>query len=178
MMVASKLEKTTRQSMKLKTLSFIAGAIALGLTAIPFAVEAQTASSSPLLIAQAKGRGPWQKLNLTDAQKSQLKQIRESTRAQIDQVLTAEQKAQLEKLKAERQAQRGQGQRPQQRGERGKKGFAALNLSEDQKAQIKKIMESSKQQTQAVFTPEQLEQMKQFRENSRARRQQQKGPGV
>lgn len=173
MMVASKSEKTTRQSMKLKTLSFIAGAIAIGLTAIPFAVQAQTAFSSPLLIAQAPpNKGPWQKLNLTDAQKNQLKQIRESTRAQIDEVLTAEQKAQMEKFKAERQAQRGQGQRPQQRGERGKKGFAALNLSEDQKAQIKKIMESSKAQTQAVFTPEQREQMKQFRENARARRQQ------
>ncbi|MBD2388490.1 Spy/CpxP family protein refolding chaperone [Cylindrospermum sp. FACHB-282] len=158
--------------MKLKTLSFIAGAFALGLTAIPFAVEAQTASSSPLLVAQATEKGPWQKLNLTDAQKSKLQAIRQSTRAQIDQILTPEQKAQMEKLKAEYQGQRGQGQRPQQRGEGGKKGFAALNLSEAQKAQIKKIMESSKQQTEAVFTPEQLQQMKQFRENARGRRQQ------
>jgi len=47
------------------------------------------------------------KLNLTDAQKEQIKQIQEETRQKIDAVLTADQKAQLEKFKAERHGHEG-----------------------------------------------------------------------
>ncbi|BAZ33118.1 hypothetical protein NIES4074_56280 [Cylindrospermum sp. NIES-4074] len=175
MMVASQQAKTLGNLMKLKALSFIAGAVALTLTAIPFAVQAQTAFSSPLLVAQATKKGSWPKLNLTDAQKNQIKEIRRSTRTQIEAVLTPEQR---EKLKAEYEARRGQrqqGQRPRQEGQGRRQPFASLNLTEGQKAEIKKIMESSKQQIQAVYTPEQREQLKQFRENARARRQQRQG---
>ena len=49
-----------------------------------------------------------------------------------------------------------------------------MNLTETQKNQIKQIRESSKQQMQAVLTPEQQAQMKQMRENMRSRRQQDK----
>jgi len=47
-----------------------------------------------------------------------------------------------------------------------------LNLTETQKNQIKQIKESSKQQIDAVLTPQQQEQMKQRREEMRSRRQQ------
>ncbi|MEA5507818.1 P pilus assembly/Cpx signaling pathway, periplasmic inhibitor/zinc-resistance associated protein [Halotia wernerae UHCC 0503] len=157
--------------MKLKSLSLIAGAIALTLTAIPFTVKAQTTSSSPVIVAQTprKERGFWQSLGLTDAQKAQMQSIRRDTRAKIEAILTPEQKAKLAAAKETRQAQRqaGQGQRP------GKgKGWAELNLTEAQKTQMRQIRESSKQQMQALLTPEQQAKLKQFQENMRQRRQQ------
>jgi periplasmic protein CpxP/Spy len=150
--------------MKLKSLSLIAGAIALTLTAIPFTVKAQTASSSPLIVAQTpkKERGPWQNLGLTDAQKAQMQSIRRDTRAKIEAILTPEQKA---KLAAAKQARQGQDQRPG-------KGWVELNLTEAQKTQMRQIKESSKQQMQAILTPEQQVKLKEFQENIRQRRQQ------
>ena len=51
------------------------------------------------------------------------------------------------------------------RGEgRGRGPFEQLNLTDDQKAQIKEIQESAKQQMDAVFTPEQKEQLRTARE--------------
>ncbi|MEA5514830.1 P pilus assembly/Cpx signaling pathway, periplasmic inhibitor/zinc-resistance associated protein [Nodularia sp. UHCC 0506] len=158
--------------MKLKSLSLLAGAIALTLTAIPFAVQAQLRSSSPLQIAQmpekGKGeRGPWQRLNLTEAQKAQMQTIKNNTQTQIEAILTPEQKATLAEAKKARQEQRqaGQGQRPQ-------KGWANLNLTEQQKTQMRQIRESSKEQMLAILTPEQRQQMEEMRRNMRARRQQ------
>lgn len=153
--------------MKLKALSLLAGAIALTLTATPLAVKAQTQSSSPLVVAQAKEKGPWQSLGLTDAQKNQIQQIRRNTRTQIEGVLTQEQKDKLRAAYEARQAQRQAGQRP-----RMGKNFAELNLTEAQKTRIRQISESSKRQIEAVLTPEQQEKIRQFRENARQRRQQ------
>jgi Spy/CpxP family protein refolding chaperone len=165
--------------MKLKTLSLIAGTLALTLIATPFAVQAEQNSSSPQPGKEWQKKGPFQSLNLTPEQKAKMKEIGRNTRAQIDAVLTTEQKTQLKAAMAERkaqhQAQRQQGQEQRQQG-RGKKGdiFASLNLTQAQKDQIKQIKESSKQQMQAVLTPEQQAQMKQIRENMRSRRQQNK----
>ncbi|MEH2193342.1 MAG: P pilus assembly/Cpx signaling pathway, periplasmic inhibitor/zinc-resistance associated protein [Nostoc sp.] len=168
--------------MKLKVLSLVAGAIALTLTATSFAVTAQTASPSPLLLAQTpqKERGPWKDLNLTDAQKTQIQAIRRDSRTKFETVLTPEQKAKLEATKQARRAewqarkaqgQTGQGQR--QAGERQHKGhFAELNLTEAQKTQMREIKESEKQQIQAVLTPEQRQKLEQFRQNAPSRRQQ------
>ncbi|MBN3883355.1 MAG: P pilus assembly/Cpx signaling pathway, periplasmic inhibitor/zinc-resistance associated protein [Nostoc sp. JL34] len=170
--------------MKLKVLSLVAGAIALTLTATSFAVHAQTASLSPVLLAQTpqKERGPWKELNLTDAQKSQIQAIRRDSRTKFDAVLTPEQKAKLEAAKQARQAERqarkaqgqtGQGQRQPGQHHGGRKGnFADLNLTEAQKTQMRQIRESEKQQIQAVFTPEQRQKLEQFRQNAPSRRQQ------
>ncbi|MBN3958437.1 P pilus assembly/Cpx signaling pathway, periplasmic inhibitor/zinc-resistance associated protein [Nostoc sp. NMS8] len=170
--------------MKLKVLSLVAGAIALTLTATSFAVHAQTASPSPILLAQTpqRERGPWKDLGLTDAQKTQIQTIRRDSRTKIEAVFTPEQKAKLEAAKQARRAewqarkaqgQTGQGQRQPGQHNGGKKGdFAGLNLSEIQKNQIKQIRESEKQQIQAVFTPEQLQKLEQFRQN-----RQQRNPG-
>ncbi|QLE40525.1 P pilus assembly/Cpx signaling pathway, periplasmic inhibitor/zinc-resistance associated protein [Nostoc sp. C052] len=170
--------------MKLKVLSLVAGAIALTLTATSFAVHAQTASPSTILLAQTpqKERGPWKDLGLTDAQKTQIQTIRRDSRTKIEAVFTPEQKAKLEAAKQARRAewearkaqgQTGQGQRqPGQHHGRKKGDFADLNLSEIQKNQIKQIRESEKQQIQAVFTPEQLQKIQQLRQN-----RQQRNPG-
>ncbi|MEH2283237.1 MAG: P pilus assembly/Cpx signaling pathway, periplasmic inhibitor/zinc-resistance associated protein [Nostoc sp.] len=170
--------------MKLKALSLVAGAIALTLTATSFAVHAQTASPSPVLLAQTpqKERGTWKELGLTDAQKTQIQTIRRDSRTKFEAVLTPEQKAKLEAAKqahrAEWQARKAQGQTGQGQRQPGehhgrKKGdFADLNLSESQKTQIRQIRESEKQQIQAVFTPEQRQKLEQFRQNAPSRRQQ------
>ncbi|QIR40147.1 P pilus assembly/Cpx signaling pathway, periplasmic inhibitor/zinc-resistance associated protein [Tolypothrix sp. PCC 7910] len=174
--------------MKVKTLSLVAGAIALTLTATPFAAQAQRGfSGHKQVVAQntngqrgeRSNKGAWQQLGLTDAQKTQIQQIRRDTRTQIEGILTQEQKDQLKAQFEQRQAQRGQrraqgAQRPQgqQPGEFGKRGFESLNLTEDQKTQIKQIMQTSQQKIQALLTPEQRTKLQQMRENARARWQQ------
>lgn len=163
--------------MKLKTLSLIAGAIALSLTATSFGVVAQAASPSPLLLAQTpqKTKGPWAELGLTDAQKSQIQAIRQDSRAKLEAVLTSEQKAKLEAAKQARQAQRQAGQQGQrQAGQRrgGWKNFADLNLTEAQKTQMRQIRESEKQQIQGVLTSEQRQKLEQIQQNFKQRRQQ------
>jgi periplasmic protein CpxP/Spy len=166
--------------MKVKALSLVAGAIALTLTATPFAVKAQTSFSSNRLVAQAQNpqtpkvgkKGFMQQLNLTPQQQSQIDAIKRETRAQMEAVLTPAQKAEIEALKAQRQS----GQRPaagqRQAGQRGQGGFARINLSDAQKTQMRQIMETSQQRIQAVLTPEQQAKLQELRENARSRWQQ------
>ncbi|MEH1871050.1 Spy/CpxP family protein refolding chaperone [Nostoc sp.] len=169
--------------MKLKALSLVAGAFALTLSATSFAVNAQTASPSPVLLAQTpqKERGPWKELGLTDAQQTQIQAIHRDSRTKMEAVLTPEQKTKLEAAKqahrAEWQARKAQGQtgqnqrQPGQHHGRPKGDFADLNLSEIQKNEIKQIRESEKQQIQAVLTPEQRQKLEQFRQNAPSRPQ-------
>ncbi|MDD1414160.1 P pilus assembly/Cpx signaling pathway, periplasmic inhibitor/zinc-resistance associated protein [Dolichospermum sp. ST_con] len=161
--------------MKLKTLSLIAGTLALTLIATPFTVQAQSSTPSLQPGKEMREKGPFKGLNLTTEQKAKMKEIGRNTRAQIEAVLTPEQKTKLQAAMAQRQAQRqqGQGQRQERREKRGDI-FDSLNLTQAQKDQIKKIKELSKQQRQAVLTPQQQAQMKQMRENMRSRRQQDK----
>ncbi len=159
--------------MKLKTLSLIAGTLALTVIATPFAVQAQTGSPSPQPHKEWHKNGPYKSLNLTPDQKAQIKTIHESTRSQIQAVLTPAQQAQLKAERAKHKAEHQQGQH--QGGERKKGGmFGSLNLSADQKAQIKQIRESEKQQVQAVLTPDQQAKMKKIREEWRSKHQQNK----
>ena len=128
-----------------------------------------TTSDQQLILAQGKGN----RLNLTDAQKTQMRQIREATRAQIESVLTQEQKDKLRAAMEQRRQQREQ-QQAQQGGERrGQRGqvWASLNLTAEQQAQIKRIREESRQKMQAVLTPEQQQQMQQMRQERQNRRQ-------
>lgn len=155
--------------MQLKPLSLLVGALALTLTASPFAVHAQTNSSTPL-IAQAQKKGPWESLGLSNEQKSRIQQIMSNSRSQVEAVFTPEQKAKLEAARQSRQAQRQQGQRPQ--GSESRKILAELNLTEAQKTRIRSIRESSRQQIQAVLTPEQRTKLQEIEANARQRWQQ------
>ncbi len=150
--------------MKLKNLSLIAGAIALTLTATSLAVNAEMTSSSPFLVAQEQPRemrGPWKKLGLTDAQKTQLKDIRRVTREEIDKILTEEQRTQLKNAMQN------------QNGKRGWRGaMASLNLSDEQRTQIREVMRSQKAKMEAILTTEQKAQLDQYKQEMRARRQQ------
>lgn len=162
--------------MKLKNLSLIAAAftkcapcaLALSLTAVPFAVNAQQISQTPTQVKPDREKGPFQRLGLSEQQKTQIQEIRRNSRTKMEGILSTEQKQQLQAAKQERQGQprqqTGQGQRP-------KRGFASLNLTEEQKTQMREIRESEKNQIKAILTPEQQQQFEQFEENMRSRRQ-------
>ncbi len=149
--------------MKLKKLSFLAGAVALTLSAIPFAAQAEINSSSSIVVAQGKKQGGWKnKLNLTEDQKAQMQQIKESARADMQKIFTPEQLQKLEAAKASGEKKRGVWQ--------------SLNLTDAQKAEMKKVRESKKAQFEAILTDEQkaqMQEMKQMRQNRRGNRRQQ-----
>ena len=147
--------------MNVKRFFLLPGALALALAyAAPMLpVIAQTPTAP---VGQHHRRGV--NLNLSADQKAQLKQIRESTRSQIDAILTPAQKDQLAAAKQQRQ-QGQQGQKPH--GAR-----AALNLTADQKAKIKAIRQDAKQKMDAVLTAEQRQQLDQQRQQHQQNRQQ------
>ncbi len=99
-----------------------------------------------------------QDTSLTPQQKQdQLKQLRASTRQQIQGVLTPDQQVQMKQLRAQH-AGMGSG-KGAGRG-RGMGPLAQLNLTADQQAKIHPILQSSRQQAQVVradasLTPEQ-----------------------
>ena len=127
-----------------KHLLFFPGVIALVLAAAPvipaFTNTAVAADAQPGRAGGARAN----QLNLTDAQKAQMKQIQESSRQQIDAILTTEQKEQIRTARQQRQ-------KPN------------LNLSEDQKAKLKAIQENSKSQMDAILTPEQKQKLQEMR---------------
>lgn len=103
-----------------------------------------------------------QDTSLTAQQKQdKLKQLRESTHQQMQGVLTPEQQQKFQQLRSEHE---GMGKDHMGRGGMGPGGgmgaMARLNLTPDQKSKIQPIMQSSRQQVQAVradssLTPEQ-----------------------
>ncbi len=136
-----------------KKLFLLPGAIALILAATPgLPVFAQTTPPAPSPQMERWGA----KLNLTEEQKAQLRQIKASTRAQIEAVLTEEQKTQL-------QTARQQGQKPG-------KNFSSLNLTDEQKSKIRAIRQEARRQMNAVLTTEQRQQLQQQREQKRQQR--------
>jgi len=137
--------------MKIKPLFLLPGAIALVLGAaapmLPTFTDFATAGPGKM-----GGRGAkWQELNLTEQQKAQMREIRQSTRQKMDAVFTAEQRQQL-------QTARQQRQRPN------------LNLTEDQKTQMKAIRQEAKQQMDAVLTAEQRQKLQEMRQQKRQSR--------
>jgi periplasmic protein CpxP/Spy len=74
--------------------------------------------------------------NLSPEQQAQIKQIKQSSRAQIDAILTPEQRSQVEAARS--------------RGEMPKQFINTLNLTETQKTQIQAIRQQSRQQIQAI----------------------------
>ncbi len=158
--------------MKIKLMPMLVGAIALGVVATPFVVKAQANHSGQPLIAQAQQRqqhqGKWAKLNLTDAQKEQMRQLRKETRDQIQSVLTQEQKDKIQAMRASRQGQNNQGQNRQEI----RKGMASLNLTDEQKAKIKAIRQAQKARMEAILTEQQKQQLEQMRQEWKQQRQQ------
>ncbi len=161
--------------MNSKNLSIVAGLFAFSLTAIPFAAKADIFTSysnsqaNSQIVAQATSVKQGKKANfekfaqelgLTDSQKARLAEIRNNTRTEIDKILTPEQRQQ-------RQQRQANSQNRQEGRNRGSKA----NLTDAQKADIKKIMQSSRADMEAVLTPEQKVKFDQLRSERRDRKQ-------
>lgn len=112
-------------------------------------------SSSQRDINQASER--MSELNLTDSQKSQMKRIREQSEAKIFAILTPEQQQEIQA-------------NSNGRNKLSMKKLRSLNLSADQKQEVREITREQRQQIQAILTPEQREMMKQRRTSSRNNR--------
>ncbi len=123
--------------------------MAVGVATIPSIVSAQNSSqpSSTETRKPHNGNG-WKKLNLTDAQKAQMKTIRENAKTQTDAVLTPEQRDILQKS--------------HQSGDH-KGVWKSLNLTDAQKQQLKTIRENTQAQMKSVLTPEQQQQVSQMK---------------
>ncbi len=86
-------------------------------------------------------------LNLTDAQKAQMKDIRAQTKAKVIAILTPEQQAQYKTATADAPGS-------------SMKVLQTLNLTDTQKQQIKDIVQGQRQSIQGILTPEQQAKMK------------------
>jgi periplasmic protein CpxP/Spy len=152
------------KSFSLKSFSLIAGIVAISLASAANIVKADVVTNgnnNPIFeIAQAKEKNyeeKWEKLGLTDAQKTELRSIKDSAKQQIQQILTPEQRQQYDNaIKS---------------GQNKRQAFASLNITEQQKTQIKEIKDAKKAQIEALLTPEQKQQLQQMKDNWRSRRQ-------
>jgi protein CpxP len=143
-----------------KLMSVLASVVAVSVVAVPFLVKADAIHNGQPLLAQAeqnshkKEGDRWAKLNLTDAQKQQLRQIEKDSRQQIEGVYTPQQLAQIKAARTQHQ----QGQHTNRRDV-----MKSLNLTDSQKAQIKQIITAQKAKMDSVFTPQQRQQLEQQR---------------
>lgn len=132
----------------------IPSAIALALAASPvLPVLTEAASALPTEVAERRGEGWGRRLNLTEQQQTQMRQIRESTKAKIDRILTSQQQAELQRARQERR-------RPN------------FTLTDEQKTQMRTIREEARRQMDALLTAEQRQQVEQMRQQRGQRRQQ------
>jgi Spy/CpxP family protein refolding chaperone len=118
------------------------GAIALMLATSPLMPGAMKAAMADTAHGHRGGHGMMAQLNLTDAQKSQIQQYRQSEKQQIDGILTDDQKAAIQQARQNHT-------RPN------------LNLSDDQKTQMKAIHQQTEANIKAVLTPAQQQQLQQ-----------------
>lgn len=153
--------------MKIKFIPVLVSAIALGLGTVPMLTSIAQAqgAGAPTQARPMKGR-MMQNLNLTADQRARIKQIREETRAAMEQILTPAQRQQLQDAKA--QAQANPGQRQQRRGMK-----QTLNLTEEQKSKMRELKQAAKERVSAVLTDEQRQQLQEQKQMRQQRRQQQ-----
>ncbi|MFB2896241.1 hypothetical protein ACE1CI_25300 [Aerosakkonemataceae cyanobacterium BLCC-F50] len=159
----------------IQRLSLLVGTIALSVS-IASALPAYSQSANPNTPPAGMRMRPPNFLNLTAEQETKMEQIRQNTRSRIDAILTAEQKAQLQRDRENRKPPAGAGNQmpPPPPGENGGNlpaPFASLNLTTEQRTQIEAVMRSSREQMDAVLTPEQRQQLQQFRQQQQQRRQ-------
>ncbi|MBF2067631.1 MAG: hypothetical protein IGS39_24915 [Calothrix sp. C42_A2020_038] len=135
--------------MRFQGLPILAGAIALGLTAIPYTA----ASAKPVQqIAQNQQQpsiAPPPQIQLTPQQQEEVRKINVQVRTQIEQVLTPKQRQQL---KTSLQARRSPSQIT-----------SDLKLTQDQGRKLQQIVAGSQKQIfEKVLTPEQQQQIRQY----------------
>lgn len=128
--------------MNIKHILLLPSVLAITLAAVPFMPAFAQNQTSPNQSAPAK-RG-MDRLNLTDAQKTQMQQIRQNTKSEIAAYLQSQGITIPE------------GQKPRD-------AMRSLNLSDAQKAQLKAIYQRGKDQVQALLTDDQKAMMQQRR---------------
>lgn len=128
--------------MNIKHLLLLPSVLAITLAAVPFMPAFAQNQTSPNQSAPAK-RG-MDRLNLTDAQKTQMQQIRQNTKSEIAAYLQSQGITIPE------------GQKPRD-------AMRSLNLSDAQKTQLKAIYQRGKDQVQALLTDDQKAMMQQRR---------------
>jgi Spy/CpxP family protein refolding chaperone len=108
-------------------------------------------------IADGGMGGQVERLNFTPEQKTKIQQLRQSTRTQIETLLTPEQLPKFQQIESQRQAkfsgENGLSMRDRRQSMRD--SWKSLNLTADQKAKMKAIRQVSKEQFKAILTPEQ-----------------------
>ena len=77
------------------------------------------------------------KKNLTQAQRTQIEEIRDNTRSQVESVLTPQQEVELQSAVED--------------GRKMRSAVANLNLSQEQQTQIDEIMQVAKEQKKAIY---------------------------
>jgi Spy/CpxP family protein refolding chaperone len=146
-----------------------------GISPVAFAAEKTPLTKTPVNtnIAQAqrqvnqtaqKGNSP-QRLNLTSEQQAKIRDIRRDTYSKIESILTPEQKTKFQAAVKQRETEYSNPS-GSKRG-RGLNVLRSLGLTNEQKNQIREIRASSRQQMQAVLTPEQRAQWQQFQQRNR-----------
>ena len=131
-----------------KILAIACVTMAVGAVTLPNLVSAQNTTQNQSEKQMPRQDGGWKKLNLTDAQKAQIKTIKDNAKAQRQSDLTAEQRAKLEQAR--------------QSGDL-KSVRKSLNLTDAQKQQMKAIGESTKAQIKNALTPAQQQQLEQMK---------------
>lgn len=89
-----------------------------------------------------------EELNLTPEQQTQMNQIRDNTRSQLEVLLTPEQR---EQFRASFQSGNG-----------FQEAIAAINLSPEQQTQLRSLLQSTRQEVFSVLTEEQQQQVREL----------------
>ncbi len=148
--------------MKFKNISLLA-ALALSLTAVPHAANAKPTQAVAQNQQTPRDVAAPPQIKLSPQQKSEIDKIRNNVRSQIEQVLTAQQRKDVQAgLKA--------GQPPRE-------VFSALKFTQQQQQQLREIMIASQRQMEGVLTTEQKQQIQKYqqsRQNARPAGQQPK----
>ena len=77
------------------------------------------------------------KNNLTQAQRTQIEQVKTNARSQVEAVLNPQQQAQFQSVVED--------------GQKMSSAVASLNLSEEQQSQVNEIMKLAKEQKRAIY---------------------------
>lgn len=128
--------------MKFNLKSLAMGSVAaIALISAPLAMTSSARPGGPGHMREA-----FEQLDLTDAQSDQIEAIFTDARAQVGEVLDAEQQATLEAAM-----------------ENGRRAWRELDLSDEQRDQLRSIREASREEVKEVLTAEQLEQLEDMR---------------
>ena len=136
-----KTHQAKEKAMKFKLFPLIAGVAALSFAVSPLAAQAQEAK--PFV---SQFQEVMQEIGVTEEQKAEFEQLRQSTRNQIATVLTEEQKQTLKTAILN--------------GEGPMAAMKSLNLTEEQRTEVRSILQSARQEGSNILTEEQKQELR------------------